>query len=285
MSRTLILQSYRAPNVEPWIARCMKSVEVWAGKTGFDYRLTGDEVFALCGDDYLARAGGNMRTITNLCRLEMVRAAHQEGYDWAVGMDADIFVFDPDRFRIEGVERYAFVGESWIELQAPGTWGGLRNVNNSVFVCRAGEPDLDFLIHATRHVAMSRTIVDNFQVGRNLVNGLRKSLAYETLNNVGMFSNLVVLALARDVPELLQFQADIHGYPVFAANLCGSENYVPPVSEGEAQVAMDRLETSRGTVINSWLSQKPIPVMDRWVHLQTPDIEAALIARQPRGAT
>jgi len=38
-------------------------------------------------------------------------------------------------------------------------------------------------------------------------------------------------------------------------------------------------------VINSWLSQKPIPVMDRWVHLQAPDIEAALITRQPRGAT
>ncbi|MFI4973428.1 MAG: hypothetical protein ACHP84_02690 [Caulobacterales bacterium] len=255
MSRTLIIQSFRANDVPPWIARCLDSVEQWARAVGHDYQLTDDRAFALCGEDYLSRVGTNLRSITNMCRLELVKRAHQNGYEWAAWIDADIFVFDPSRFSLAGLDRYAFARETWVELKAPGRWRAFSAVNNSVFACRRGEPDLDFLISATRHVALHRQITDNYQVGGSLIKGLRASLAFETLGDVGMFSNYVVLALARDVGELLAMQARLHGAQVRAANLCASQNYEPAVEERQAQAAMDRLEATRGGVVNDWLGE------------------------------
>jgi hypothetical protein len=249
----LIIQSFRKAGVPKWIQRCVASVQGWAGAMGHDYLLTGDEVFALCGKDYLARANGNMRTITNLVRLELVKRAHQDGYPWAAWIDADVFVFDPSKFSISSVTRYAFARETWLEQRGVGRWRAFASVNNSVFVCRAGEPDLEFLIAATRHVALHRRISNNYQVGGDLIKGLRVPLAFETLSNVGMFSNYMVLALAHEVTMLIEAQARLHGAPISAANLCASENYAPTVGEGQVQTAMDRLETTRGAVLNDWL--------------------------------
>ncbi len=258
--KTLIIQSYRARDVPSWIARCLASVRAWADAKGYDYRLTDDSVFALCGDEYLAQVGDNKRSITNLCRLELVRQAHQQGYDWAVWIDADVFVFDAEAFSISEVNRYAFARETWLEFVAPGRLSATSAVNNCVFVCRMGEPDLDFLLAATRHVAMHRVIADNYQVGGSLIKGLRASLAFETLSDVGMFSDYVVMALARDAAELLQRQARFHGTPVHAANLCASENYANlAIGDDQAQVAMDRLEESKGDIINRWLGgERPL---------------------------
>jgi len=267
LNRTLIIQSYRHDNVPPWIGRCLRSVEAWARAAGHDYMLSGDESFALCGEDYPARVGGNPRSITNLCRLELVRRAHQDGYEWAIWMDADIFVFDPAAFSVGGLARYAFARETWIELEGPDRWRVFSAVNNSVFACRRGEPDLEFLIAATRHVAMHRKITDNYQVGGHLIKGLRASLAFETLGHVGMFSHYVVLALARGASELLELQARLHGTPVHAANLCASENYAPRVSEAEVRMAMDLLEATRGGAINDWLPREAsagAPVAAEW---------------------
>jgi hypothetical protein len=231
----------------------MASVQAWAKAAEHDYLLTGDEAFMLCGKDYLSRAGGNMRTITNLARLELVKRAHQDGYRWAAWIDADVFVFDPSQFSVTSVTRYAFARETWLELHAIGRWRAFSSVNNSVFVCASGEPDLDFMIVATRHVALHRQVKDNYQVGGDLIRGLRVPLAFETLSNVGMLSNFMVLALAHEVTPLIEAQARLHGAPISAANLCASENYAPTVHESQARAAMDRLETSRGAVLNNWL--------------------------------
>jgi hypothetical protein len=280
-ARILIAQSYRTHDVPSWISRCLASVQAWALAKGYDYRLTDDSAFLLCGADYLARVGDNKRSITNLCRLELVREAHLEGYEWAAWIDADVFVFDPEAFSLSGVDRYAFARETWIDFHDRGRLRAITTVNNCVFLCRAGEPDLDFLIAATRHVAMHRTIADNFQVGGNLVRGLRKSLAFETLGDVATFSPNVLIALARDVAELVQLQARLHGTPVHAANLCAS--ILPTIAEQEAPTAMDRLETTRGGIVNQWLwREKPLPD-EEWTYFEAPGIEARLgIEREGR---
>src|SRR5580658_8048741 len=95
-ARILIVQSYRTHDVPSWISRCLASVQAWALAKGYDYRLTDDSAFLLCGADYLARVGDNKRSITNLCRLELIKLALAEGYDRAIWMDADIQVFAPD---------------------------------------------------------------------------------------------------------------------------------------------------------------------------------------------
>lgn len=253
--KTLVMQTFRTEGVPAWIRRCLDSVEGWAKLRGYDYRLADDGVFALCGADYLARVGPNMRSITNLARLEMAKQAFGDGYDRAVWVDADVQVFDPASFTIDAVRRYAFARETWIGVGRPGKWTAIASVNNCVFVCMRGEPDLDFLIAATRHVAMHRDIQTNYQVGGHLIKGLRLPLDFEVVDSVGMFNPYVVRALARKRIALLRAQAIYHGTPVHAANLCASSNYAPIVTEAHALAAMDRLESTRGAVLNQWLSE------------------------------
>jgi hypothetical protein len=250
MSRTLIIQLYHAPETPAWIERCMNSVAAWARLCGFDYRRASDEVFDLCGPEFLAQTGENVRAVANLARFELVRQAHREGYDFAVWVDADVLVFDPDRFRLDGVARYAFAREAWVALGGLTKGSAFEAVNNCVFACRAGEPDLDFLIEATRHIAAHRPIRDNFQVGGDLIKGLRNSLDFQALDHVGMFSNYVVIALARGVDSLCRLQGELHGTPVYAANLCGSANHTPAASEADVLRAIEVLEATRGAAIN-----------------------------------
>ena len=278
MTRTLIVQSYRDHDIPPWIARCLASVRSWALQHGHDYRLVGDEAFALCGPDYLASVGADLRAITNLARLELVKAAHGEGYDLAVWVDADVLVFAPGAWSIDTVERYAFARETWIELDTSGRGRVFSAVNNSVFVCRHGEPDLDFLIAATRHVALHRQLADNYQVGGDLIKGLRSSLAFETLPTVGMFSNFTVLALARGADELVALQARRHGGPVYAANLCASGNYAPPVSEAEAAAAIEALLSTGGQAVNRWLDGSPGLAIGQEIHFDASTPAARAIA-------
>jgi hypothetical protein len=257
MTRTLVVQSFRDRDVPLWIRRCLDSVKAWASLAGYDYRLVGDECFALCGPEYLERAGGNKRTIANLARLELVKAAHLEGYDLVAWLDADVLVFRPEALRIDEVVRYAFARETWVFWDGGTAWRAFSAVNNSAFVCRRGDADLDFLIVATRHVVLHRAISGNYQVGGDLIKGLRASLAFETLGEIGMFSNYLVRAIARDVSGLQSVQARLHGNPVYAANLCASENYEPRVTESEVARAIDALLHTEGDVINRWLTDAP----------------------------
>lgn len=256
--KTLIIQSFRDHSIPGWIARCMDSVRLWAAAQGFDYQLAGDDSFQLCGEDYLAAVGSNMRSITNLSRLILVRQAHAAGYDRAIWMDADVFVFAPDQFRIDLAHRYAFARETWIWRLNDTAWAAYAGVNNSVFACVAGEPDLDFLIGATRHIALNRQITTNYQVGGDIIKGLRTSLGFQVLDNVGMFSHHMVAAMGAGHAAPLHAQARFHQTPIHAANLCAGDHYDPPVAEADAMRAMDLLEQTAGEAVNAWLAEGPL---------------------------
>ena len=90
-----------------------------------------------------------------------------------------------------------------------------------------------------------------------MLKGLRKSLNYEVLDHVGMFSNHIVRALAHGLTNVVAAQARLHGSPIYAANLCASGNYRPEVTEAEVFTAMDALERSRGCLINDQLDGSP----------------------------
>jgi hypothetical protein len=253
--KTLVIQSYRATDVPEWIARCLDSVRAWAAAQGFDYQLAGDDSFRLCGEDYLARVGSNVRSITNLSRLMLVKRAHAAGYERAIWLDADIFVFAPDDFRIDLAAHYAFARETWIVRLDAQRWGVHDGVNNSAFVCMADEPDLEFLISTVRHIALHRPVETNYQLGGDLIKGLRASLGFQLIQNVGMFSADIVRALARGEADVLHAQARFHQAPVHAANLCAGPYYSPPVTETEALGAMDALARTHGEAVNAWLAE------------------------------
>src|SRR2546430_3171739 len=106
--RTIVLQSFRTRDVPDWIARCLASVRAWTERSGYAYWFADDGICDLCGAEYLARVGDNKRSITNLARLEFTSSALREGYDRAIWLDADVFVFAPDELSIDVTSRYAF---------------------------------------------------------------------------------------------------------------------------------------------------------------------------------
>ena len=277
MTRTLIIQSFRADVVPAWIARCLDSVQAWAALSGYDYRRAGDEMVDLCGAAYLAKFGDNIRAVANLGRLELVRNAHEEGYDLAAWVDADVFVFEPARLNLDQVARLAFARETWIALGPDGRGYATEGVNNSVVACRRGEPDLEFLIAATRHVAAHRVVRDNFQIGGDLIKGLRVSLDFEALGAFGMLNSHVVIALARGNAAICRKQAEFHGEPIYAANLCASANYHPSATAEEADAAIDVLAATRGEALNRWIRADKRLAPRQMVRFRTSRATAAAI--------
>jgi hypothetical protein len=254
--KTVVIQSYRTHDVPDWIARCLETVRDWTARRGYDYQFADDSSFDLCGEAYLARVGDNKCSITNLSRLELLRQAHRDGYDRSVWLDADIQVFDPERFDIDFGERYAVARETWVDWAPKHRWTVRPTVNNSAMVFIRDEPDLDFLIAATRHVGVHRTITHNFQVGVSLIRGLQASLNFKLIDNSGMFSSSILYAIARGLELPLEAQARYHGAPVQAANLCGANHSRPAIDEASIMLAMDRLSATKGDVINRWLTER-----------------------------
>ncbi len=68
------------------------------------------------------------------------------------------------------------------------------------------------------------------------------------MSHVAMFSPVLTDAIAKREEQLLKFYAGAYRYKACAANLCLSFN----VTEALLMTAMDRLESSRGNVVNKY---------------------------------
>jgi hypothetical protein len=252
--KTVVLQTFREHDTPGWMARCMASVSAWAAAQGYDYEFRGDEIFELCGGPYLAAAGGNMRTITNLARLEWIRASLNAGYERAIWLDADTFIFDPDAFSLDVRSGYACGMEVWVNPNE-GRPIVRHGAHNAALVFVGPQPDLDWMINLIRHIAATRPIKTSWQVGVQLLTGLHAGLRFPLLTNVGMLGPSLVRAVATGDAGLLRLIARENGYPIQAANLCWSLRE----ATGNRFIAraMDRLESSRGAVINRHLGAHP----------------------------
>ena len=202
--KTVVLQSFRTTDVPDWISRCLASVRDWAMRSDYQYEFVDDSIFALCGPDYLARAESNPRTITNLARLELVKARLADGYDRAIWFDADVFVFAPDRLQVNLRSGYAFGLEVWISVDANGEIVRRRTVHNAALVFTKDQADLDVLISLIRHIVMTRDIQSNQQVGVWLVSGLLQSFAFPLLLQIGMLGPHMLQAVVEERPALLE---------------------------------------------------------------------------------
>ncbi|MEA3030071.1 MAG: hypothetical protein QOG13_1396 [Sphingomonadales bacterium] len=250
--KTVVLQSFRTRDVPAWMARALASVASWSEKQGYDYDFRGDEIFALCGDDYLAAVGDNKCSITNLARLEWIRMSLASGYERAIWLDADTFIFDPERFSLDVRNSYACGKEVWI--------GGHRfsplvfhGVHNAALVFARHHPDLDAMIGLIRHIAATRTISESLQVGVKLLTGLHAGLKFPLLTNVGMLSPVLIDALARRRRRLPRLFARENGHPIRAANV----GFSLGGNVRSIEQAMDVLEESRGEAINRYLGNAP----------------------------
>jgi hypothetical protein len=258
-SDTIVIQAFLGRDISTWIRRCLDSVESWAKLHGHDYSLAGDEFCDLCGPEYLARGSKNPQAITNLARLVATRQRLDAGYERVVWMDADVFVFDPARlvlnFSAEHLTAgYAFGREVWLSRSSGSLSVSPPRAHNAVTYFTADALDLDMLITLIRHIDARRNIVSNYQLGLRVIQGLQYSLMFPTFSHVGMFSPVLLDALAKRDEQALCFYGQACRYQVYAANLCLSLQH--RIAEDLLWQAMDHLEVSAGDAINKYAIEK-----------------------------
>ena len=249
-SRTIVVQSFRRTDVPAWIARCLESAKLWAKRWNYDYAFYGDEFYDLCGADYLARADGNPRTITNLARLEITRIKLWEGYDRVIWLDADVFVFDPARLTMQTDAGYAFSQQVWATAQPDGSARMDHASLHKRHIRIYAETDGSGTVHSYHSPYRKKrgSSVQALKTGIWLISGLLNSLAIPVLKNVAMFSTDLTKAIAADNTIFLRDFARAHGGRMQAANLClTAAEYI---SERTIMDAMDRLESSSGEILN-----------------------------------
>jgi hypothetical protein len=258
-SETIVIQTFRNHTIPAWIQRCLDSVQKWAELHGHDYSLAGDEFYDLCGPEYLARGRKNPQAITNLARLVATRQRLDAGYQRVIWMDADMFVFDPAKLVFDfPAERlttgYAFGREVWLDRNLAGMLYVKPPVaHNSTTFFTQGAVDLDMLITLIRHIDATRQIVSNHQVGVRLIGGLQYSLMFPTFSHVGMFSPVLLRALAERDKMVLRLYSHAYRYQAYAGNL--GLSLQEQVTEDVLWRAMDHLETGAGDTINKYATE------------------------------
>jgi hypothetical protein len=258
-SNTIVIQTFRNHTIPAWIQRCLQSVQKWTALHEHDYSLAGDEFYDLCGPEYLGHGSKNPQAITNLARLVATRQRLDAGYQRVIWMDADVFVFDPAKlvfdFPAESLTTgYAFGREAWLFRDPTGVIRvkSPRPHNAATFFTQ-GAVDLDMLITLIRHIDARRQIVSNFQVGVRLLHALQYSLMFPTFSHVGMFSPVLLRALAERDERVLQFYGRAYRYQVCAGNLCYSKR--GEVTDDMLWRAIDHLEAGAGDAVNQYATE------------------------------
>lgn len=200
----------------------MASVEQWAQRLGYDYRVVGDEIFDTVPAWYLAKVGTRLPIATDYGRLVLLQQALSAGYAEVLWLDADMLIFDQQlQPAVEG--SCAFSQEVWIQQNKEGLQAR-RNVSNALCLFRQGCPVLPFLLHTVaslvRRVDASR-IAPQF-VGPKLLNALHPLCEFALVPEVGALSPLVLADLCGGDGAALALLRDRSARPLQAVNLCAS---------------------------------------------------------------
>ncbi len=258
VTSTVVVQSYRSHDVAPWIARCLDTVRGWAIQAGFGYELVDDRLFDLLPGWFRDRCGELILPQTDVARLLLMRERLRGGAGRVIWLDADIQVFAPQHLKLVPPGGFAFCAESWVERGPDGGVFASRRINNAAMVMDAGNPILDFYLHACLENARHRSgPIRKLDFGPQLLTQLTQVLPLPTIASVGMISPLVAVDLARGGGAVCAAYALACGQPIGAANLCASllDDAHAAIGFDAAAVvrAMDCLERTRGDVINRHL--------------------------------
>lgn len=221
--RTLIFQSYRRSDIPSFISDCLTGVFDWSAGQDYDYRLIGDEIFDHVPDDLRARCFGHIPKVTDLGRLYLAREYLVEGYDRVIWLDADVFVFAPDRFLIDPDLTHGFGREIWVQLDKKGKWRAYRHVHNAICLFTKGNPVLEFLIHTSEQIIRQQTGPTAPQlIGPKLLSALHNISNFPLIESAGMMSPPVMRDVLAGGGEALECQSRAEAEPLAAVNLSSS---------------------------------------------------------------
>ncbi|MBI5473019.1 MAG: hypothetical protein HY961_11810 [Ignavibacteriae bacterium] len=266
--RTIVYQSYRTHNVPAWITRCLSTVEAWTDRKKFEYKFIDDSFFDLVPDWYKQKANGNKLLITDLARLEAAREFLSNGYERTIWVDADVVIFDAERFEVDVAEEYAFCREVWVHKARPfGVTLPItrisNKVNNSVMVYVKNNSMLEFYRSACeRLITTMPSRFDGGYVSTTFLTWLNKRMPLPLLANVGLFSPVILHDLATGKDRYVRMFMQRFGSHIHAANLCSTFNngrYMGrEMNDGVYDRAIAALIGSCGDVVNKHL-EKELP--------------------------
>ncbi len=252
--KTVVYQSYRTVNVPPWINRCMGTVRDWTVQNDFDYRFIDDRLFEYVPPWYRQRVGGDVLLVSDLARLLLAQEFLAQGYERTVWMDADLLIFDPDNFRIDVTQEYAFCREVWVDLLPEGVLECSTRVNNAVTVFVSQNSFLNFYVHAAQSIVRQKSRLGRLDIGTGFLTGLHELVTLPLLDAVGLISPVMAADLVRGKGNSFRAFMAHFGSPVHAANLCASFRgewfYGIPLDDALYEAAVQILLQTRGEVLN-----------------------------------
>lgn len=252
---TVVCQAYSSPTgVPPWIERCMDTVRGWAERSGFAYERSDDGLFDRVPPWFRERVGGEPVRMSDLARLLLARSLLAR-YERAVWVDADVVVFDPERFVLDAPDGYALCREAWLSLTPEGRVQSSPRVNNAVSVYARGNPFLDFYVHACESIARGAVgPIPKIAFGTRFLTILSQATPLPLLTSVALASPIVMRDLAAGEDAMVRLYMNRFGAPARAANLCASfrGGRIDGVDVDDALLTavFDRLLATRGEVLN-----------------------------------
>jgi len=220
--RTVVYQSYRTHDVPTWITRCLQTVRDWTAAQGFEYRFLDDRLFTYAPAWYRQKVANHILLVSDLARLLVARELLAQDCERAIWIDADVLIFNPERFVIDVTQDFAFCHEVWVARQPDGSLLGSNNVNNAVSVFVRGSTFLDFYIDACQTIVRAQPTVGKLDVGTRFLTGLKQVLPFTLLTNVALLNPVLLQHVTQAPKNPLRAYRQAFGHPFQAANLCSS---------------------------------------------------------------
>ena len=218
--KTIVFQSFRTEGVPAYITACMETARAWTQAQGHTYRFFDDQFLTLVPESYRQKAGKLLCLVTDLARIIQARAFLAQGFEQVIWMDADLFIFQPDRLRLPIFPDFRYCKEVWLHRSSSGEIYPVQKVNNSV--CIFGPGAVQHLDEYIRYCTAA------FDRAESFTNALVMSTevltrSYQAIDNItviGMLSPALLQALLLREDDVLSRYVAWQGSPIFALNLC-----------------------------------------------------------------
>lgn len=245
--KTLVLQSHRSPLPYAWLTVCLDSARRWAAGRGYDYRYLGDEIYRLIAEldledgTLLERARAQPVVGSDLARLAALEAAHREGYERAIWIDADVLLL-PGANALNLPNGHGVGRQLWVQARRKGLRLS-RQVHNAFMSFDAQDPLLPFYRRTATVLLQAHRagpVAPQF-IGPKLLTALHNIAQFNVIESAGMLPPLVARDWLRGHGDALaRYQAALPAAPL-ALNLCGSLASEQTALQIELPVLVERL--------------------------------------------
>ncbi len=246
--KTLVYQSH-AVRTAAWLRRCTASVRAWAARSGYDYRLLGDELFKGIPVALSLKAQSRL-PLTDLGRLLWAERLLGQ-WDCVIWIDADVLVFDAPRFRIDTTAPYLVCREVLVKQEDEAAPVALIAYSPTVLMFHRDEAFLARWIARIGELAARRPGLHDAEFGRELLRGMARRKGLPAIANVGHFNAKILKEIHGNAGPAVEAMMKASGVPYTAGNLCG--HYSLP--DAVYQRIIDRLLATSGRVVNDHLAR------------------------------